>query len=194
MSDQKATAEGAPPAPARPPLKRRLILLGGTLVAVVVVYFIAAATVPRWWAHRVGDQVDGSISAGIGIGLFYGIVFTFVPLFILTFAMRRRRSWRARGWLAAAAVILALPNLMTLGIVLGTGSAAHAGERTLDVEAPDFRAGTLAGAIIGALGVLGVRWLLLSRRRAKGREAELRGELRTRDEAAKAAAEAEKQS
>jgi MFS family permease len=183
----------APAAAPRPSLKRRVILLGGTLAAIVVVYFIAASTVPRWWAHRIGDQVNGSMTAGIGLGLFYGVVFTFIPLFILTFALRRGRSWRARAWLVGAAVVLALPNLMTLGIVLGGGSAAHAGERTLDVEAPDFRAASLVGAIIGALGVLGVRYLMLSRRRAKERESQLRGELRTRDEAAKAAAEAEKQ-
>lgn len=193
VSEERDTREGgAQPAP-RPPLRRRLILVGVTVVVVVVAYFIGAATLPRWWAHRIGDQVDGSMAAGIGLGLFYGVVFTFVPLFILTFALRRRRSWKARGWLAAAAVVLALPNLLTLGIVLGTGSAAHAGERTLDVEAPDFRAATLAGAIIALLGVLGVRYLMLSRRRAKDRESALRGELRTRDEAAKAAAEAEKQ-
>ena len=155
-----------------------------------------AAAAARALGGRAVDAAPvggGSISAGIGIGLFYGVVFTFIPLFILTFALRRRRSWKARAWLVAAAVLLALPNLMTLGIVLGSGSAAHAGERTLDVEAPDFRAASLVGAIIGALGVIGVRYLLLSRRRAKDRESKLRGELRTRDEAAKAAAEAEKQ-
>lgn len=193
MSEKPDARDAPAHEAARPSLKRRAIILGGTLVAIVVVYFIAASTVPRWWAHRIGDQVNGSITAGIGIGLFYGVVFTFIPLFIVTFALRRRRSWRARAWLLGAAVVLALPNLMTLGIVLGSGSAAHAGERTLDVEAPDFRAASLVGAIIGALGVFGVRYLMLSRRRARDRESQLRGELRTRDEAAKAAAEAEKQ-
>ena len=193
MSERSDARDTPAPQAPRPSLKRRALLIGGTIVALVVLYFIAASTVPRWWAHRIGDQVNGSISAGIGIGLFYGVVFTFIPLFILTFALRRRRSWRARAWLVAAAVLLALPNLMTLGIVLGSGSAAHAGERTLDVEAPDFRAATLAGAIIGALGVVAVYYLLVSRRRAKERASALRGELRTRDEAARAAAEAEKQ-
>lgn len=181
-----------PQEPARPPLKRRLLLVGGTLVGIVIAYLIAAAAVPRWWAHRIGDQVDGSMAAGIGLGLFYGFVFTFVPVLILTFGFRRKRSWKARGWLAGAAVILALPNLFTLGIVLGSSSAAHAGQRTLDVQAPDFRAGSLIGAIIGVAAVAGVRYLLLSRRRAKGRESKLRDELRTRDEAAKAAGDAEK--
>ena len=177
---------------ARPSIRNRLLLWGGVLLGIIVAYFIAATTLPRWWSHRVGDQVDGSLSAGIGLGLFYGFVFTFIPILILTFAIRRRRSWKARGWIAAAALVLAVPNLLTLGIVLGNSSAAHAGERTLDVDAPNFRASTLIGAIAGALAVVGVRYLLMSRARAKGRESKLRDELKVRDEAAKAAAEADK--
>ena len=176
----------------RPSLRNRLLLWGGVLLAIVVAYYIAATTLPRWWSHRIGDQVDGSLSAGIGIGLFYGFVFTFIPLLILTFAVRRRRSWKARGWIAAGALVLALPNLMTLGIVIGNSSAAHAGERTLDVDAPNFRASSLIGAIAGVIAVIGVRYLLLSRSRAKDRESKLRDELKGRDEVAKAAAEAEK--
>ena len=149
----------------------------------MVIYFIAAATIPRWWAHRIGDQVDGSGTAGIGLGLFYGFVFTFLPLLVLSFALVRRRSWRLRAWLLAGAVLLALPNLFTLGIVLGSGSAAHAGERTLDVEGPYFRAATLAGAVLGVLAVVGVRSLWYSRRRHKQREGRLRDELRSRDDA-----------
>lgn len=177
---------------ARPSIRNRLLLWGGVLLGIIVAYFIAATTLPRWWSHRVGDQVDGSLSAGIGLGLFYGFVFTFIPLMILTFAIRRRRSWKARGWIAAVALVLAIPNLLTLGIVLGTNSAAHAGERTLDVDAPNFRASSLVGAIVAVIAVIGVRYLMHSRARAKGRESELRDELKVRDEAAKAAAEAEK--
>jgi hypothetical protein len=186
VSDETPQAQTPPAQPARPaqkPLGHRLLLLGVILVAAVVVYFIAAATIPRWWAHRIGDQVDGSGTAGIGLGLFYGFVFTFLPLLVLSFALVRRRSWRMRAWFLAGAIVLALPNLFTLGIVLGTGSAAHAGERTLDVEGPYFRAATLAGAIVGVLAVVGVRYLWYSRRRHKQREGRLRDELRTRDEA-----------
>ena len=194
MSDptpEATPAPTAPPAaPAHKPLGHRLLLIAGAVVVLVVAYFIAAASIPRWWAHRIGDQVDGSLSAGIGLGLFYGFVFTFVPLLVLSFALRRRRTWRARGWLLAVAILLALPNLFTLGIVLGTGSAAHAGERTLDVDAPNFRLSSLIGAIVGAIAVVGVRYLLDSRTRHKQREGSLRDELRTREEAEKAAAAA----
>ena len=159
-------------------------------MGLVIAYFIAAATIPRWWARRIGDQVDGSGTAGIGLGLFYGFVFTFLALLVLSFALRRDRSWRARGWLLAVAILLALPNLFTLGIVLGSGSAAHAGERILDVDGPYFRASVLVGAIIAALAVVGVRYLMHSRRRHKAHERALRDELRSREEAEKAAAAA----
>lgn len=191
MSENRDAPALEPQAP-RPSLRRRLLIWGGALVAIVIAWFTASAALPRWWSHRIGDQVDGSLSAGIGIGLFYGFVFTFLPLMVLTFALRRRRSWKARAWITAAAVALALPNLLTLGIVIGNSSAAHAGERTLDVEAPNFRASSLIGAIAGALAVAGVRYLMISRARAKERESKLRDELRGREEAEKAAADAEK--
>jgi hypothetical protein len=183
VSDTADTGDRAPQAPRQSPLKRRVLIGAGVLVGIVLLYYIGGATIPRWWAQRIGDQVDGSITAGIALGLFYGIVFTFLPLFVLTFALRRRRTWRARAWLVGLAILLALPNLFTLGIVIGNSSAAHAGERTLDVRAPDFRGATLVGAIIGAAAVIGLRYLLASRRRAKEREAALRGELRSRDDA-----------
>ena len=196
VTDETPSPEAPPPAAsppaARPPQKpigHRLLLLGGIIVAAVVIYFIASATIPRWWAHRIGDQVDGSGTAGVGLGLFYGFVFTFLPLLVVSFALRRRRGWRARAWLFGLAVLLALPNLFTLGIVLGTGSAAHAGERILDVDAPYFRGATLVGAIVGALAAVGVRYLIDSRRRHKRQEDELRGELKTRDEAERARAD-----
>lgn len=183
MSETPGTPDRGTQAPQQSPLKRRVLIGVGVLVGIVLLYYIGGATIPRWWAQRIGDQVDGSITAGIALGLFYGIVFTFLPLFVLTFALRRRRTWRARAWLVGLAVLLALPNLFTLGIVIGNSSAAHAGERTLDVRAPDFRGATLVGVIIGAAAVIGLRYLLASRRRAREREASLRGELRARDDA-----------
>ncbi len=78
----------------------------------------------------------------------------------------------------AVAIFLALPNLFTLGIVLGRGDAAHAGDRTLDVDAPGFRGGTLAGAILAVLFLVGVRYLLESRRRARRELDRLRAEAR----------------
>src|SRR5262249_57665061 len=107
--------------------------------------FLGSAFIPRWWAHAIGGQVNGSIAAGIMIGLFYGFVFTGLPLLILWFTFGHRRP--LKHWLIGLliAVLIALPNLFTLGIILGSGGAPHAGERTLDVDAPGVRGGALAG-------------------------------------------------
>jgi MFS family permease len=155
-----------------PNWSRRLIVAGVVVASVLLGGLIASATIPRWWAQRIGDQVDGSIVTGVLVGLFYGFVFTALPLLVLAAVLRWRRTWRAIAVGAVFALILAIPNLMTLGIVLGTGNAAHAGERTLDVDAPAFRGATLAGALL-ALAMAGfVGYLIASRGRARsaGRE------------------------
>jgi hypothetical protein len=160
--------------------KRWLAYTAIVVAAVLVGGWIGAAFVPRWWSQRVADQVEGSILSGSSLGVFYGFVFTFLPLLVIAWAIRKRRSWKAWLALAALAIVLALPNLFTLGIVLGSGNAAHAGERTLDVEAPGFRSGTAVGAILAVL-VFGVLWWLLRSRRSAHRELErMRAEARER--------------
>lgn len=146
---------------------RRAFWAGVVLVVVLLGGLIASATVPRWWAQRVGDQVDGSITQGTLLGLFYGFVFTLLPIAVLLLILRWRSTWRWIVFAVVLAIILALPNLMTLGIVLGRGNAAHAADRTLDVDAPAFRGGTLAGAILATLFIAFVAYLLVSRNRAR---------------------------
>lgn len=153
--------------PPRGHWKRKLIVTAVVVGAVVLGVLIASATIPRWWAHQIGDQVDDSIVRGTLVGLFYGFLFTILPLLVLGVVLRWRRSVRALTVAGAVALALATPNLMTLGIVLGTGNAAHAGERTLDVRAPAFRGASLAGALL-AVVVLGlIAYLSYSRNRAR---------------------------
>jgi glucan phosphoethanolaminetransferase (alkaline phosphatase superfamily) len=154
-------------AESRPGWGRRAFWAGVVLVVVLLGGLIASATVPRWWAQRVGDQVDGSITQGTLLGLFYGFVFTLLPIAVLVLILRWRSTWRWVLFTVALAIILALPNLMTLGIVLGRGNAAHAADRTLDVDAPAFRGGTLAGAVLAGLLVGFVAYLVVSRNRAR---------------------------
>lgn len=169
------TADAAPPAtsPAPPPgtrpnWKRRIIIAVVLLVLAVVLFLAGAAFIPRWWAQRIGDQVDGGGGRGVGFGLFYGFVFTLVPLIVLWIAFRKRRPIGTWLLLIALAAVLAAPNLFTLGIVVGNGDAAHAGERILDTEANYFRASTLIGAIAAGLVMLAVIVLLVKRRRRRG--------------------------
>ena len=152
---------------------RRGVLGILVLAVLIVLAFLGAAFLPRWWAHRVAHQVNGGMTTGIILGLFYGFVFTIVPLFVALRAFRRRRSWKVAATLAVLVILLAGPNLLTLGIVIGSGHAAHAGERTLDVDAPGFRGASLAGAIVAVLALTGIEYLLVSRRwqRRKLREA-----------------------
>jgi hypothetical protein len=166
----------------RPRWVRQLLITVGLALLVVVGVFLGAAFLPRWWAHRVGAQSSGNFTAGIALGLTYGFVFTVVPLAVVWWAFRKRRSVRAWAMLLAAALLLALPNLLTLGIVVGSGGAAHAGERTLDVDAPGFRNATLAGAIAAALVFAVGGYLLRSRRRTNERLQSLRSELESRHE------------
>lgn len=130
---------------------QRAVLFLVLVIATYVGWRISAAFFPRWWAQRIADQVQGRFIAGTLWGLFYGFVFTFVPLLLLFQIRRRFFSWTWRAIVAVLAVVLAAPNWLTLAVVAGTSNAAHAGERIMDVDAPSFRAGTLIGVIVGAL-------------------------------------------
>jgi hypothetical protein len=166
------------------PWLKRTIVSVAVAVLLVVGILLGAAFLPRWWAHRVGAQAGGHFTAGIALGLFYGFVFTLLPYLMLRWTFSRRRPLKRWAIATGLALLLALPNLLTLGIVLGSSKAAHAGERTLDVDAPGFRASTLAGAIAAVVASLAVEYLFTSRRRAKRSVGSLRAELSARDKAA----------
>lgn len=158
-----------------------LIVAGGLVAG----YYIAAALIPRWWAQRVGDVVDRSLWVGGLYGLFIGFVFTLAPLLVALAVIRwrgKQRTWLA--WLAwfAFVLLLAAPNLMTLGIVLGISNAAHDGDRTMSVFAPGFRLWSLIGALLAVAVVVFAMYLVRSRRVARRRTGELRQELRSRDQ------------
>ena len=148
---------------------RRFVIGVVAVVALIGLAFLAAAFLPRWWSHRVAHQVNGSMSVGIILGLFYGFLFTVLPLGTAWRAFRKRRPWKVWAGLGVLAIVLAGPTLLTLGIVIGSGHAAHAGERTLDVDAPGFRGASLAGAIIGALALAAIEYLLVTRRWSRRR-------------------------
>lgn len=156
----KATAE-RPPKPRTPAqLERRntivrfavFVLVGAILT--VLLYFLLSALIPRWWSQLVGRQVSGRISNGILLGLIYGFVFSFLPLIVLAQARHRAFSWPAKGLIVLIAAVLTAPNLMTLGIAIGTSPAAQAGDRTMDVTAPGFRYASLWGVVLGTLAAV----------------------------------------
>jgi hypothetical protein len=133
---------------------QRLIGVVAVIVVAWLLYLFLSAFLPRWWAQVIGKAVDGSFAAGAWWGLVVGAVFTAVPVLFLAQAVLSRRSWQVRGAYVAAAAVFAVPNLLTLGIVLGTSAAAHAGERILDVDGPAFRGGSAWGAVLGGVVAL----------------------------------------
>lgn len=175
-----STSTDSAPTPPRKEVNwsRRAIFAAVGLIAVLVAYLVGGAVLPRWWSHRIGDQVNQSMTAGVLVGLFYGILCTFLPLLVLYVGFRRRRSVRAWAAFVVGALVLAIPNLLTLGIVVGRGNAAHAAERTLDVEAGYFRGSTAVGVGIGVLLFAFTAWVMIRRRSLRERERTLEADRR----------------
>jgi hypothetical protein len=159
-------------------LSRRLWTYGVALGITVLVIAAASAFLPRWWAQRIADQAGGSFTSGILLGLFYGFVFTLLALLVLWLGLRRLNTWKSRAIVVAIALLVASPNLLTASIVVGPGNAAHAGERTLDVEAPGFRWSTVIGVLAAALLAVAIGYLVQSRREAREHARQLDAELR----------------
>ncbi|HTJ67101.1 MAG TPA: hypothetical protein VL551_06185 [Actinospica sp.] len=163
---------GAPEQPATGPAharkqrnwKRTLILAAVALVLLVAGYFILSAFIPRWWAQRIGSAVHGSFTSGTLLGLTIGFACTLVPLLVLTLALRPRTRWKLRITWLVLALVLAAPNLCTLSVVVGNGSGAHAGQRTMDVDAPAFRGASLIGVLVGAALYAILMYFILRRR------------------------------
>ena len=158
---------------------KRVIMFAILGAVLVIVYFILVAFLPRWWAQRVGELSDRGFARGITWGLLFGGLCTLLPLLLVLLAVLvwRKRGGRVIAGIAAlVALLFALPNLITLSVVFGGNSAAHAGERIMDVEAPGFRGASLIGAIIAALVFVGVVVLTIQYRRRGRQLAEARAQ------------------
>lgn len=159
---------------------RRIVFIVVAIAALAITYLIGAAVVPRWWAQRISNVIDGRLLFGNLLGFSVGFAFTLLPIFVLSLGWRFKKSWKRGLMFLVGALIAGAPNLMTLGIVLGSGNAAHAGERILDVDGPGFRGGSLVGAIAAVVVGLALMWLVGSRRRNKNKASDLKHELETR--------------
>lgn len=172
---------------------RRTVGAVAVLAVLVIVYFSLAAIVPRWWAERLGRIIDGSMSKGVGLGLLIGVVCTAVPVLLLYYAARKIRSRPGIAIASAVlAIILAVPNLLTLTIVLGNGNAAHAGERILDVDGPMFRGASAVGAAVGALLAIALAIWSLGRGKRKAQKLAQKAAAKQAKIEAKATAKAQK--
>lgn len=151
----------------------KIVLVLVTLVLLALLVLLAITWLPRAWAIQVGQISDESIMVNGFAGFACGLVFTAVPLLMLRRVLRLHGGLAGRVvWLILAA-LFAAPNLTTLGIVLGTGNSAHAAERTLDVDAPGFRLGSVIGAVVAALLVL-MFWVLMGNRHRRKKQLHVR--------------------
>ena len=159
----------------------RLILWLAAIVLAVVLVVLAAAYLPGWWAGRVADVVAGNRTAGALGGLVCGAVCTALPLLVLRAAVRAGLRIRERLVRLVFAVLVAAPNLLTLGVELRGGPDGAAARAVLDARGQGFRGATPVGVAVGAVVVVG-SWVLLAGRRRRLHElADLRTRLELRD-------------
>ncbi len=102
----------------------RTILGVAAAAALVIIYLIASVTVPLMWANSIRDQVGGQLGNSIPIGMFYGFVFTFVPILVAWQAHRSNFNKWVRVSLVVLGVLLLIPNLLTLSVIYGSSQTA----------------------------------------------------------------------
>ncbi|WP_017200814.1 hypothetical protein [Arthrobacter sp. M2012083] len=144
---------------------KTILILVAVLVAVAA-YFILGAVLPRWWSDVIAGQIRRDLGASVLVGMFYGFVFTFVPLVVAWQATRKAVSWPWKIALVLVAVAIATPNLLTAGIAFGSTESAHAGQRTLSVDAGFFTTWTAISAVAAVVVFIAVTilWALWRRR------------------------------
>ncbi len=173
----EGSAETSVAEPKRP-LKQRLIVGVVAIVAVVGLVLLAGAIIPRWWSTRISNVVDERITVGTFLGIAIGAMFTLLPILMLWLGWRIRKSLRRWLVILVLAVIVASPNLATLGVWTGTGSGAESGRRKLDQFAPGFQGGTLFGVILGVVMAMIVMYLSFSRRRNRQTARDLKAQIK----------------
>ncbi|SEJ75035.1 hypothetical protein SAMN04487917_11232 [Arthrobacter sp. yr096] len=144
----------------------KIILILVALLVAVAAYFILGAILPRWWSDVIAGQIRRDLGASVLVGMFYGFVFTFIPLLVAWQATRKAVTWPWKIVILLVAVAIATPNLLTAGIAFGTTESAHAGQRTLSVDAGFFTTWTAVSAIAAVVVFIGVTvlWALWRRR------------------------------
>lgn len=179
------------PAPAKAKMPQwlfRTILGVGAAAALVIIYLIASVTVPLMWANSIRDQVGGQLGNSIPIGMFYGFVFTFVPILVAWQAHRGNFNKWVRVSLVVLGVLLLIPNLLTLSVIYGSSQTAADARSIWANSANWFGTWCQIFMVVGVVAaiaviVLGRMWM---RRGKKIREIKAAQKLVRVNEAAKA--------
>lgn len=178
----------------KPRWGRRIGLGVAALALLAIVYLVVRLFLPVWWATRIGNQTQGSITSGIILGLVYGFIFTFIPLFIAWQARYKKVSWPWKAVIIVVAVLAATPNLLTLSIYANSSGAAAKARSMIDISATWFPSWSIGGAAAALILFVGIAafWHLW-RSRGKKMKA-LKSEIKTQDDARDASAEMRRQS
>lgn len=158
------------PAPGKKPVWLVRTIVGVAVAVVLVVgYIIGSVTIPLIWANSIRDQVGGQLGNSIPLGMFYGFVFTFIPVLIAWQAHRRKFNKWVRVGLVVVGLLLTIPNLLTLGVLYGS-TQTSADARNIWANSANWF-GTwaqifmLAGVVCAvAVIVLGRMWLKRGRK------------------------------
>lgn len=144
----------------------KIILILVAVLVAVAAYFILGAILPRWWSDVIAGQIRRDLGASVLVGMFYGFTFTFIPLLVAWQATRKAVTWPWKIAIVLVAVAIATPNLLTAGIAFGSTESAHAGQRTLSVDAGFFTTWTAISAIAAVVVFIAVTvlWALWRRR------------------------------
>ncbi|MGL3805809.1 hypothetical protein ACSYDW_06885 [Paeniglutamicibacter sp. R2-26] len=134
----------------------RIGLGAAGLALLAVVFLVLRLFMPVWWATRIANQTQGSLSGGLLLGLTYGFLFTFIPLLIAWQARYKKVSWPWKWAIIGVAVLAALPNLLTLGIYLNSSGAAQKARLMINTSAIWFPSWSIGGAVAGALLFAGI--------------------------------------
>lgn len=160
------TEQAQVPAGKKSNLGAKIILVLVFLLVAVAAWFILGAILPRWWSDVIAGQIRRDLGASVLVGMFYGFVFTFIPLLVAWQATRKAVSWPWKTAIVLLAVAIATPNLLTAGIVFGSTESAHAGQRTLSVDAGFFTTWTAISAVAAVVVFIAVTvmWSIWRRR------------------------------
>ncbi|MGO4385188.1 hypothetical protein [Specibacter sp. RAF43] len=131
MTDSPAPSPETTPPPhpvgARAPRSRwqaRTIVAAVAALVLIGGYLIASVTVPLFWANAIRDQVGGQLGNSIPLGMFYGFMFSFVPVVVAWPAHHKKLNNWVRLSVLVLAVLLTVPNLLTLAVLYGTTTSA----------------------------------------------------------------------
>lgn len=148
---------------APPAWLRDLTLWVAAALAAVVLVVLGVAVLPGWWASVVAGWVQGVLGRGIPIGLGLGALFTLLPLGVGVLALRSGLTSRSRIALVVVALLLLLPNVVTIAVSLGRGDPRS----VLAIAAPGFVGASVAG--IGLVVALLLALVLIRRRSRRTR-------------------------